>query len=850
VLVRFGRAIASCASGLLLGAGALLLGAAGVAFAQEPPPEAVQEAPPELQKRAWDITADSISYERERDVYTARGNVRIVQPGRSLSADWLAFSNTTRRGVATGHVVIEDAGQKLEADVIHFELDALRGVLLHGRLEGKQTGFLATGEEVRKLGEQEYEFEQGSFTTCRCPDGGKEPWVIRAEEAELEIGGYGTARNTVVDVLGVPVFWLPWMKYPLLTDRATGLLFPVFNSSSRTGFDVGLPFFWAALPNLNVTVTPHYLFDRGFKPELELEYVFGEKSWGELFASGILGDDEVDSDDPDTPYSDDRYAITWLHDQHLPEGWRWKVDGRLISDNAYPFDFRELRSLRSDRYIESLTFAETRFGTLDRFGFHAGARYADDIQNPDDMDRDRFLLQRAGELALSGVEQPIAEGQPFEFSFDTQLVNFYPRENAASFYGLAPVGDDLFLDTGIDGVPDGVEQDSAGVVPLPDGDPLTTDDDDPNDDDFAIPGGTGFEGDGVFQEGEPLVDRGQRLIVNPRVALPLRLADLAELRGELGYHGTYYETHAQAFESRHLGTALVELRTRLRRALELPFEAGRATHLLEPRLAWTSVTDSSQDDNPLFVPRSSVLQERLRQLELGNVLRDPSDRIEETNALTLALGNRLFVPAPPSPDGVLEPPRLFADLTFSAAWDFSDPDLRNLFLDGVLFPARSFRTRFNTGWDLEESDVSEALFEFAYADEVGNDLGVAYRKVEDVPAFFEDFPVEDDRFDEFEEDFEEINQIELFGRYAFTKLWAASYRLRYSFEGSVALTNQVGLEYISRCRCWAVMLEFEQDRQAGYQAGIRYRIVGLGDDTVRPFASRRRGPNDPLIEGF
>lgn len=824
MLGRFGRAIAACVSGLLLGA-------PSVSFAEQ--------TASDPQQRAWDVTADSISYERDRDVYTARGNVRIVQPGRSLNADWLAFSNTTRRGVATGHVVIEDAGQRLEADVIHFELDQLRGILLRGRFVGKETGFLATGEEVRKLGDREYEFEQGSFTTCRCPGDGTEPWVIRAEEAELEIGGYGTARNTVVDVLGVPVFWLPWMKYPLLTDRATGLLFPVFNSSSRTGFDVGLPFFWAALPNLNVTVTPHWLSDRGFKPELELEYVLGEKSWGELFASGILGDDEVDPDDPDTPYSDDRYALSWLHDQHLPEGWRWKVDGRLISDNAYPFDFRELRSLRSDRYLESLTFAETRFGTLDRFGFHAGARYADDIQNPDDLDRDRFLLQRAGELAFSGVPQPILDGQPFDFSFDTQLINFYPRENAASFYGLAAVGDDAFLDVGIDGVPNEKE---------PDFDPLDPTSDPHGD---GLPGTPGSsEGDGLFQEGEPLVDRGQRLILNPRVALPLRLGDVAELRGEVGYHGSYYRTHAQPFESRHLGTGLVELRTRLRRALELPFDGGRATHLLEPRLAWTSITDSSQDANPLFVPRSSVVQERLRQLELGNVLRDPSDRIEETNALTLAFGNRLFVPAPPDPDGVLEPPRLFADVTFSAAWDFSDDDLRNLYLDGVLFPARFFRTRFNTGWDLEESDVSEVLFEFAYADEVGNDLGVAYRKVEDVPDFFEGFEIEDDRFDEFEEDFEKINQVELFGRYAFTKLWAASYRLRYSFEGSVALTNQVGLEYISRCRCWALRLEFEQDRQAGYQAGIRYRIVGLGDDTVRPFASRRRGPNDPLIEGF
>jgi lipopolysaccharide assembly outer membrane protein LptD (OstA) len=805
----------------------LLLGAPSVA--------AAEDGPRSLRDEAWDIRADSISYDRERDVYTARGNVRITQPGRSLTSDWLAFSNTTRRGVATGHVVIEDAGQRLEADVIQFELDELRGILLGGRLEGKQTGFLATGEEVRKLGTQEYEFEKGTFTTCRCPDGDREPWLIRAEEAELEIGGYGTARNTVVDVLGVPVFWLPWMRYPLLTERATGLLFPVFSSSSQSGFDVGLPFFWAARDNLNVTVTPHWLSDRGFKPEAELEYVFGEKSWGELYGSGILGDDEVDPDDPDTPYSDDRYALAWLHDQHLPEDWRFKVDGKLLSDNAYPFDFQELRPLRSDRAVESVAFAETRFGSLDRYGFTLGGRYADDIQNPDDRDRDRFLLQRAGEIGLSGVEQPIVDELPFDFAFDAHLVNFYPRENASDFYGIPATGDDLFVDVGIDGVPDELEE---GFDALTNPDPH-------GDGSIGTPGSS--EGDGIFQEGEALADRGQRLILNPRFSVPLRLGDVAELRSELGYHGTYYETNGQAFDTRHLGTALVELRTRLLRRLALPFGGGSATHLLEPRLAWTSVTDASQDTNPLFVPRSSVLQERLRQLELGNVLRDPSDRIAETNAVTFALGNRMFVPAPLREDGLLEPPRLFADVTFSASWDFSGEDFRNLYLDGVLFPTRNFRTRFNTGWDLEASDVTEALFEFAYSDEIGNDVGIGYRKVENVPAFFEGWSAEGDRFDEFDDNLDDINQVELFGRYAFTKLWAASYRLRYSFEGSLTLTNEVGLEYTSRCRCWAVRFEFEQDRQSGYGAGIRYRLMGLGDDSVRPFQSARRGPNDPLL---
>jgi hypothetical protein len=435
------------------------------------------------------------------------------------------------------------------------------------------------------------------------------------------------------------------------------------------------------------------------------------------------------------------------------------------------------------------------------------------------------------------MPQRVTPSLPFEFAFDTQLVNFYPRENAASYLpdGIV-VGDDLFLDTGIDAVPNEQEP-GFGAFTNPD----------PDQDGTSITPGSS-ENDGRFQEGEPLIDRGQRVLLNPRVALPLRIADVAELRTELGYHGTLYNTHAQGFVSRNLGTAMVDLRTRLRRELELPFGDERATHLLEPRLAWTGITDASQGGNPLLVPRGAVLQERIRQLELYNVLRDPSDRIEDTNAVTLAFGNRLFVPTPPGEKGMLEPPRLFADATLSTSWDFADSDFRNVFLDGTLFPAQYWRTRFNTGWDLDQSDLSEALFEFAYSDEVGNDVGIGYRKVRNVPDFFDDFSNEGERFDDAESGFDSINQIEVFGRYAFTRYWAASYRLRYSLEGGIALTNQAGLEYISRCRCWALRVEFEQDRQAGYSAGLRYRIVGLGDDSVRPFDRRRRGANDPLID--
>jgi len=51
--------------------------------------------------------------------------------------------------------------------------------------------------------------------------------------------------------------------------------------------------------------------------------------------------------------------------------------------------------------------------------------------------------------------------------------------------------------------------------------------------------------------------------VNPRIAVPLRLADVAELRTELGYHGTLYQSEERSFESRNLFSAQVDVRTRI-----------------------------------------------------------------------------------------------------------------------------------------------------------------------------------------------------------------------------------------------------------------------------------------------
>jgi len=775
--------------------------------------------------RPFDLSADSVDYERARDVYVARGNVRISQDERVLTADWVAFSNTSQLGLATGNVVVHEAGDVLHADVLHFEIDELKGIVLNGRLETGENDFVVESDEMRKVGDQEYELDGATFTTCQCPEGERLPWVIAADEAEIAIDGYATVRNTTFDVLGVPVLWLPWMRYPVKTERQTGVLFPKFGQSARTGLSVGLPFFWAAHEQLNVTVTPNWTSDNGIKGDVDLEYVFGRESEGHFFASVLPNDDTIDPGDPSTPFSDQRWAFEWEAVHGLPDVlpgryWRHKVDARVVSDNLYVFDFRDFVRQRGDRFLESKTFVEGRLGALERYGVSVELLYADDIANPDDRDRDEFLLQRAPDIKVSGAPMDLGFLRT-HFSFDARFTNFFRFDDPQDKFGTGTEVGNLFFDTGIDGLPNGFERDSAGNVVPTDG----------SLDDFPGP-----EGDGRFQEGEILAQEGQRLVVNPRLHLPFRLFDVVEVLPEVGYHGTFYSADDASGDSRHLLTGLLDVRARLRKDVDLP-GGGRGVHILEPRLVYTGVLRDDQSRNPLFITRPRVLQERVRQLDPTSVVRDPGDRIRSVNALTLALGQRFYqTPAA----GSEQAPRLWGDVTVSAHYDFANDAIRNVFVDGALFPSQNWQTRFNVGWDLDRSEIGEGLFEVVYSDPKGNDVWLSYRLVKQVPQFFENFRFDRERFDQFDAAFNEIQQVDFQTRWAFAPRWALTYRVAYSLEQSLLLYNEAGIEYLSKCRCWAIRIDVDDDRARGLEVGLEYRLIGLGDDTVRPFSRQRR----------
>ena len=766
-------------------------------------PDSAQE------ERSFELTADSVEYESARRIYVARGNVRIVSEDTELTADWMAFSDARSRGVATGNVVYRAAGDVLVADFVEFNIDTRRGLLFDGRFRSGGNQFRMEADEIVKRGDDTYSFENGMFTTCRCPPGERDPWQIRAGSVDLEIGGYGTARNSTFEIFGVPVVWLPWMIYPLKTERQSGLLFPEFGYGSRNGIDVGLPIFWAARDNLNITLTPRWLSERGAKGDLEVEYVFGERSSGEIFGS-FLYDGEIDPNSPEDPFDRERWTVYGEQDIFLPYGWRLKSDFQFVSDNEYLVDFNDLPERISDRFLQSNAFVGRSFGEDGRFGALAAVLTADDLQNPDDQDRDSFLLQRIPTVALAALPATLAESVPVLSriipAFDAEYTDFVPWRRAVGKYDrLGPgyyVGG-IFIDTGIDGVPS--RRELGFVAPG----------DDPHGDDVL----GGPELDGFFQEGEPLADDGHRLDFFPRLGLPFRIGNFVEAYPEVGWHETLYQTHFQGTEERHLLTARLDLRSRLIRR----FGEGM-THILEPRLGYALITDLGQNqwNNPMFVPRTAVPQQRVRQLDLSNVTLDQADRIGKFNGITFGVGNRVYGP---SGEGGS---RLIADFYVSNEFRMNDGEFGSIFVGGRAYPFEGAHLWANLGFDPEEAKLSEAIFQLSYAARAGHAAQLGYRFLRDVPLFFEDFRFSTDRFEEFTESFNRINQVYFFGRLAITRQWSLHHTVAYTFEDSLVLANRGGIEYESKCRCWAAGFELAHDRTRGFRFNLVYRFMGMG----------------------
>ncbi len=278
-------------------------------------PEDIQSQDQEFEVQAI-IKADRISYDVEKQIIEAQGNVSIESGGDKLVAEKGIVNLNKETGSFTDAVITRE---DLE---LYFE-----------------------GKSIEKTGLKTYRIEDGWVITCKIEQGETPPWSFHSAETTIEQEGYATLKHARFNIRDVPIFYLPYMVVPVKTTRQTGFLFPEVSNSDRDGFGLNLPFFINISDSTDLTLFPEYYAERGFMPGAEFRYIIDTESKGRFMGSYL---DDMLSDPSETEYyedtgfthtNSDRYWIRGKVDQDLPYSVISRLDVDVVSDRDYLEEF-------------------------------------------------------------------------------------------------------------------------------------------------------------------------------------------------------------------------------------------------------------------------------------------------------------------------------------------------------------------------------------------------------------------------------------------------------------------------------------------------------------------------------
>jgi LPS-assembly protein len=310
---------------------------------------------------ATSLVADEIAIDAEAGTVTARGNVEVFHAGRVLRAQSITYSEPGNEIRATGPLVLTDEdGGLILADAAALTPDLVDGLITNARL-------LIAGElqlaaaEVRRTGARYTSLFNTVASSCEVCIGTPVPtWAIRAErvlrdEEELQVH----FRNATLELFGLPVVWLPYLRVPDPTvTRASGFLVPEFRRSQIYGAGVRIPYYRVLGPSGDVTLTP-FLTERGgtlLEGEVRRRFARGGFDIGGV----VMLDNRLDD-------RRGRGALSATGSYLLPQDFRAEVDVNLTSDDQFleQFDYSSVDRLTSTgRVVRSRNSDYFELGTV------------------------------------------------------------------------------------------------------------------------------------------------------------------------------------------------------------------------------------------------------------------------------------------------------------------------------------------------------------------------------------------------------------------------------------------------------------------------------------------------------
>ena len=284
------------------------------------------------------------------------GNVDIMQGNSRLQADEVQLHQKEAQGQPEPVRTVDALGN------VHYDDNQviLKGPKGWANLNTKDTNvwegdYQMVGRQgrgkadlMKQRGENRYTIlENGSFTSC-LP--GSDTWSVVGSEVihdrEEQVAEIWNARFKLGPV---PVFYSPYLQLPVGDKRRSGFLIPNAKYTSKNYFEFYLPYYWNIAPNMDATLTPHYMHRRG-GVMWENEFRYLSQAGAGIMEFDYLNSDRVYSDEHPKDDNSRRWLFYWQHSGVMDQVWRFNVDYTKVSDSTYFNDFDNKYGSSTDGY--------------------------------------------------------------------------------------------------------------------------------------------------------------------------------------------------------------------------------------------------------------------------------------------------------------------------------------------------------------------------------------------------------------------------------------------------------------------------------------------------------------------
>lgn len=180
-----------------------------------------------------------------------------------------------------------------------------------------------------------------AYTSCKP---GNQDWVMHATELKINKStGKGAAKNAWLEAKGTPVFYFPYVSFPIDNRRLSGFLAPSYHYTQTGGLSVAAPYYWNIAPNYDATLNPKYFAKRGMLLGANFRYLF-EKTKGNVAFEFLPYDSVRDRS---------RFLGAFKNNTRLTQHISANADLNYVSDKDYFSELGNALSFTNFSFIRS-----------------------------------------------------------------------------------------------------------------------------------------------------------------------------------------------------------------------------------------------------------------------------------------------------------------------------------------------------------------------------------------------------------------------------------------------------------------------------------------------------------------